>query len=432
MIYPRVKPRPSRSSVLRSLPLPALAFASLVVCALGNEEATEEDIRIPAHPPSEEEAGFKNEIAGYAQLAKEAADKEKWPLADHFLRLLVELPCDVDQKKTALREIADEYEKHKQLTKAITIYEKMIELFPRDSDLPHFFFKVGELYRETGAYSRAVSRFYSVLNTALKINERSVNTYRDLSQRAQVEIAETHLLTGDYKQASKFYQLLARGELTEELRARVQFKSLHCLFLLDDSAGAVVAAGRFLESYPEDEAVPEVRFIQASALRSIGRKKEAFDAVLSLLRAEKTRQEKAPDRWAYWQKKTGNEFANEFYKQGDFLSALTIYQTLAKLGEEPDWQWPVIYQVGLCFERLRMVSRAGESYKYIIDQAKKTETEGGKLSENLTNLHQMAQWRGEQLAWQYTTETQLQRLLGEPQSLPASPAESVKSATARP
>ena len=435
MICQRVKPHPSRNKVARRLRRIAQTLVVLIASQTGSglwaNEAEEEDIHIPPHPPSGEQVSVKTEIAGYAQLAKEAADKEKWPLADHFLRLLVELPCEVDLKKAALREIADGYEKHKQLTKAIAIYEKMIELFPQDTDLPHLFFKVGQLYRETGAYGRAVSRFYSVLNTALKINERGVDSYRDLSQRAQMEIAETYLLTGDYKQASKFFQLLSRGELTDENRARVDFKALHCLFLLDDSAGAVVASGKFLEQFSEDESVPEVRFIQASALRSIGRKKEAFDAVLALLRTEKSKREKAPDRWAYWQKKTGNEFANEFYRQGDALSALTIYQTLAKLGEEPEWQWPVIYQMGLCFERLRLVSRAGESYKYIIDQAKKAETDGGKLSENLTNLLQMAQWRGEQLSWQYTTETTLQRLLGEPQTLPAAPAESVKPVSSR-
>ena len=394
-------------------------MAGLLSCAFASEESAEEDIRIPAHPPTAEEASFKTEIAGYAQLAKEAADKEKWPLADHFLRLLVTLPCSESEKKAALREIADSYEKNRQTTKAITIYEKMIELFPHDPDLPDLFFKAGQLYRETGAYGRAVSRFYSVLNTALKINEREVATYRDLSQRAQMEIAETYLLTADYKQASKFFQLLARSELTDEQRARVQFKSLHCQFLLDDSAGAVVAAEKFLTDFPDDASVPEGRFIQASALRAIGRKKEAFDAVLALLRAEKANKEKAPDRWAYWQKKTGNEFANEFYKQGDFLSALTIYQTLAKLGEEPEWQWPVIYQMGLCFERLRLVSRAAEAYKYIIDQSKKAVPEGGTLPENQASLLQMAQWRGEQLAWQYTAETQLQHLLGEPQTVPA-------------
>ena len=423
MNYPRARSHPNRSRLAA-----ALALTSVLSCALGADESAEEDIHIPAHPPSSEDASLKTEIAGYAQLAKEAADKEKWPLADHFLRLLVNLQCPESEKKAALREIAESYEKNRQQTKAIAIYEKMIELFPRDADLSDLFFKVGLLYRETGAYGRAIARLYSVLNTALKINERGITSYRDLSQRAQMEIAETYLLTADYKQAGKFFQLLARSELSDDQRARVQFKSLHCQFLLDDSAGAVVASEKFLADFPDDASVPECRFIQASALRAIGRKKEAFDAVLALLRAEKAHREKAPDRWAYWQKKTGNEFANEFYKQGDFLSALTIYQTLAKLGEEPEWQWPVIYQMGLCFERLRLVSRAAEAYKYIIDQSKKAVPEGGTLSENLTSLLQMAQWRGEQLAWQYTTETQLQHLLGEPQTIPAAASAKAMSA----
>ena len=45
------------------------------------------------------------------------------------------------------------------------------------------------------------------------------------------------------------------------------------------------------------------------------------------------------------------------------MSALTIYQTLARLNEDADWQWPVIYQMGLCFERLRLSSRAAEAYR---------------------------------------------------------------------
>ena len=426
----------SKSSAPRLTVFAAFTLSSLALCACASESETghaePDDIRIPAQPASPNEVSIKTEIAAYTKLAREAADHGKWPLADHFLRLLVELPCDNTEKKAALRELSEQYETHRQLTKAVTIMEKMIELFPTDPDLPQFFFKAGQIYRETGAYGRAVSRFYSVLNTALKINERGVDSYRDLSQRAQMEIAETYLLTGDYKQSAKFYQLLARTELDVSQRSRVQFKLLHCQFLLDDSAGAVTAADRFLTDYPEDPVVPEVRFIQASALRSIGRKKEAFDAVLALLRGEKALREKAPDRWAYWQKKTGNEFANQFYQQGDFLSALSIYQALAKLGEDPDWQWPVIYQMGLTFERLRLISRAGEAYKYIIDQSKKAETDGIKLSESLANLLQMAQWRGEQLAWSYTAETQLQRLLGEPQTIPATRPDAAMPASVNP
>jgi hypothetical protein len=139
---------------------------------------------------------------------------------------------------------------------------------------------------------------------------------------------------------------------------------------------------------------------------------------LALLRIENARKEKNGDRWTYWQKKTGNEFANEYYQRADFLSALTIYQTLAKLSEEPEWQWPVIYQMGLCFERLRLVTRAAEAYKYILERSEKPDPAAPPLPESVKNLAQMARWRGEQLAWQHTTETQLQRLLGEPLATP--------------
>ena len=428
----RAKPHSNKSS--RHLAVVACAAAiSFGGGAARSAEAAEETILTPAKAGEKLDPGLKTEIDGYAQLAKDAIDQEKWPLADHFLELLASVPCDDAEKKSAFRELAAAYEKHHQTAKAVGIYEKAIEMFARDPELPDFLFKAGMLYRETGAYGRAVSRFYSVLNTSLKINERGVGAYRDLSQKAQQEIAETYFLQGDYKQASKFFQLLARTDLPAEQKGHVQFKAMQCQFLLEDSAGAVVSGGKFLSDFPDDEAVPECRYVLASALRSLGRKKESFDAVLALLREEKARREKAPERWAYWQKKTGNEFANEYYRQGDFLSALTIYQTLAKLGDEPEWQWPVVYQIGLCFERLRLVSRAGEAFKYIIEQSKKAEPGAPPLPENLTNLVQMAQWRGEQLAWHHAADTRLQHLLGEPQDVPVrASAEPPKTAAAQP
>ncbi len=361
---------------------------------------------------------IRTEIAGYTRLAKEAADQEKWLLADHFLELLVRLPARDIEKKNALREIGETYEHHHQETKAIAIYEKMIELLGSDPETPELLFKVGLLYPQIGVYGRAVSRFYTVLNSALKVNERSVSAYRELTQKAQLEIAETYFLAGDYAQAGKFLNLLLRLDLPPEQRAQVRFRALHCQFLLEDSQGAITGARKFLEEFPDDSAAPECRYLLAAALRTVGRKTEAFDTVLALLREEKARKEKAPERWTYWQKKTGNEFANDFYQQGDFVSALTIYQTLAQLSDEPDWQWPAVYQIGLCFERLRLASRAAEAYKFIIDEAGKPEKSVPPLAENTASLVQMARWRGEQLAWRHTTDARLQHILGEPVDAP--------------
>jgi hypothetical protein len=75
------------------------------------------------------------------------------------------------------------------------------------------------------------------------------------------------------------------------------------------------------------------------------------------------------------------------------------------------------------------VDRAAEAYKFIIDESKKPERAGKSLPENCASLVKMATWRGEQLAWQHTTETQLSHLLGKPLAPPpATPAPANASA----
>ena len=415
MNCPRVK-RPASRSNRAGLILPLLVCALLAAPGLrANDHAEPKEQAAPrdhAAPPADTDV--LGEIAGYTKLATKAADEDKWPLADHFLELIVNLPGPLTDKKKALADIGALYEKKRTFSKAIAIYEKMIAIYPGEPETPELIFKVGLLYREAGAYHRAINRFYSVLNSALQVNGKGIGSYRNLTQRAQTEIADTYFLAGDHAQAAKFYGLLSRLDLEPAEKSRVLFKSAHSHFVLGNHDRSVTAAQAFLADFPEDPAAPEVRYILASALRSLRRPKEAFDAVIALLRTEQARKSKAPEKWVFWQKKTGNEFANDFYQQGDFTSALTIYQTLAQLSDDPEWQWPVVYQMGLCFERLRLVNRAAEAYKFIMDEAQKPRAAGKPLPESCTSLVKMAGWRGEQLAWQHTTETHLSHLLGQP------------------
>jgi tetratricopeptide (TPR) repeat protein len=421
MSYRRAKPLISRSS--------ALTLAVLALC--GFLPANPSD-RAPSGEPADpsatiKQAEWKTEIAGYTQLIKEAVDQIKWPLADHFLTLLVNLPCSDLEKKAALREIAESYERGGQLAKAVAVQEKIIALFPQDPDLPDLFLKAGLIYQKIGANDRAISRFYSVLNTALKASERNITAHRDLSQRAQIEIAETNFAAGNYQQALKFYELLMRSDLSDDQRRRIEFRRLHCKYLLGDTRSAAELAGTFLANHPDYTSVPEIRYLLASALRADGKTEESLNAVLALLREEKARRDAAPDRWAYWQKKSGNEFANEYYRRGDYVKALTIYQALAKLEETPDWQWPVIYQMGLCFERLGLPGRAAEAYKYIIDQSKAGETPPA-LPASLGSLVENARWRGEQIVWRSETDKRLQSVLGQSQTAGTrSPAQDTSS-----
>jgi tetratricopeptide (TPR) repeat protein len=243
----------------------------LSVAALATEPAAE-----PAASTLTPE--LRTELHGYTQLAREAAEQEKWPMADHFLSLLVGLPIAEAEKKASLRELAESFAAKHERSKAIAMYEKMAELFSEDAESPEMLFRAAELYREAGAYGRSIARFYSVLNSALKVRNSELDAYRLLTQRAQIEIAETHFLSRDYEQSRKFCELALRLDLPPEQQARLQFRLLHCQYVLGDSNGAILAAEKFLQTFPDDANAPECRYLLASALRSIDRRKEALEA----------------------------------------------------------------------------------------------------------------------------------------------------------
>jgi tetratricopeptide (TPR) repeat protein len=149
----------------------------------------------------------------------------------------------------------------------------------------------------------------------------------------------------------------------------------------------------FLEQCPDDDNVPEARYMLATSLRAQKRPQEAFAATLELLRAEKTRVAANPKRWAYWQRRTGNQLANDFFEDGDILNAQAIYSGLAALSDDPDWQLPVTYQLALCYERLGVMDKAHDSYLKIVDTVK------ADSPASLIELKRLAAWRIGELDW---------------------------------
>jgi hypothetical protein len=123
------------------------------------------------------------------------------------------------------------------------------------------------------------------------------------------------------------------------------------------------------------------------------RPQEAFLATLELLRTEQSRVANDPKRWAYWQRRTGNQLANDFFETGNTLNAHAIYTGLVDLAPEPTWRLPLVYQIALCYERLGIQDRARTAYQTIIDTA------GATPPAELAELTRMAAWRLNHLAW---------------------------------
>lgn len=358
----------------------------------------------------------EDDLQNFMKLAKNAEEEGNYDLAEQFYERGLNLQLPTEKKRDLLLQMADGYRTRRSITKAITVYERFCSLFPLDPEKSAVLLKIGRLYREVGAYKLALDRFYNVLQSVLRVPDGNPAAYRADALTAQFEIAETYFIAGDYPQASKFYKLIKLLDLAPEDLEKVSFKSLYSEYLQDHRDTTIAQAKDFVKNFPNSPQMPEVRFILAKTLKAENRTEEAVAQVMALLKEGKNAASKNPEAWAYWQKRAGNQIANEFYIQGDFLSALSIYQALAKLSDAPDWQWPVVFQMGLCFERLRHTPRAIDAFQYIVKEYGKQPADAA-VSEHLVTLKQAAEWHIEQLTWKQGTEEQLRGLLS-PVDLP--------------
>ena len=357
-------------------------------------------------------------MAGLQTLGSSLTERGDWEAAEiAYRQILTSRAATSDELAGALLGLARVFRRQGSLTKAAAIYERFLKDYPAADQVPDALLELGRTQRALGAPQLALSRFYSVINSTLKLSGDGFAHYQTLAKTAQFEIAETHFQLGEFTEANKYFSRLRLLDLAPADRARAHFKSAYALYLGNDFTGAVTTLHSFLDQWPQDENVPEARYLLSLSLRSLGRKQEALDATLQLLRAEKTTD---PKRWTYWQRRTGNQLANDFFQNGDTLNALVIYQGLAALAPEPEWRLPINYQVGLCYERMRLSDRAIAAYQTIIDftsqataakapaEAKSPEAEPAKpVTAELTELSRMAAWRISQLGWHDQTERQL-------------------------
>lgn len=385
------------------------------------EKSAHHDGTPAAVAASKEDVG---DVRSLLKLGTALADRGEYDSAEiAFRQVLTSQVAGIPEVKTALLALARMHRKQGALTKAAAIYEKYLKEYPGDERTPDALLDLGRTLRSMGAYRLAITRFYSVINSTLKLPSEGFDHYQQLAKTAQFEIAETHFQAGDFVEASKFFSRLRLLDLAPADRARAQFKAGYSLSLQGDREAATTMLRQYLEQWPDDSNGPEARYLLAVNLRSLGRGDEAMNATLELLRAEKPRMAADPKRWAYWQRRTGNQLANDFFEHGDVLNAQAIYSGLAALSDDPAWRLPVLYQIALCQERLGSADRARVAYQGIVDATKQNP------SPDAAEMGRMATWRLAHLDWNDTMHRQISSIFETttgraPPPAPATPAAS--------
>ena len=346
-----------------------------------------------------------SEIQSMLKLGASLTDRGDYEAAEIAYRQVMRgRGVPLNDTKTALLGLARMHRRQGALTKAAAIYENFLKEYPEDARTPDALLELGRTIRGLGTYNLAITRFYSVINSTLKLPGEGFEHYQLLAKTAQFEIAETYFQAGNFAEATKFFTRLRLLDLAPADRARAHFKAAYAQQLEGKTAEAVTSLRAYLEQWPDDENVPEARYLLAVSLRQLNRPQEAFVVTLELLRTAQSKLASDPKRWAYWQRRTGNQLANDFFAAGDILNAQSIYGGLVELSPDPAWRLPITYQIALCQERLGNSEQALATYRKIVEVA------GPSPAAELTELVRMSNWRITHLDWKTQTSREISSL----------------------
>jgi tetratricopeptide (TPR) repeat protein len=329
---------------------------------------------------------------------KQRADKDPLEAGDTLKLILDAQNAPADVKRNALFEFALITQDEGRFIRAEQIFAQYLHLYPDDPTAPEVLLRQGLIYRQMGVSSMAVSKFYAVMSTALRLKLDNMDYYKKLVLQAQIEIADTYYLEGHFAESADFFGRLLKNPSPDLDQEQIQYKLIRSLSSLTNSSETVAHAEVFLNIYTNSMDVPEVRFLLADSLKHLGRNQESLKQVLLLLQTERDNVDRDPELWAYWQRRAGNEIAGQLYKEGDYLDALAIDLNLADLDKSPAWQLPVWYQTGLIYEQLEQWQKARDIYQRIIDT--RGALADADASPSLISLSDMAKWRKDYIAWQ--------------------------------
>ena len=304
-------------------------------------------------------------------------------------------------QKTALFELAQTVQTQNDLSRAQSIYTQYVQRWPGDEHMPEIYLHQGQIFRQMGLSDLALTKFYAVMTAALALKNDQLPFFKRLVLQAQVEIAETYYLVGKFKDAADYYARLLNQDDPALDQAQIQFRLIHSLVSVKQFEEAATQAQDFLAHHADSSDAPEVRYDLAQAFKGQGRNAEALQQVLVFLKEERSKTMDHPEVWTYWQQRVGNEIANELYQEGDYVKALEVYQTLAKLDPSLPWQLPVRYQVAITYEKLLQPEEAMVNYRVITDAVPQL---GTNLSPGLKSVVEMSRWRLNFLEWQTRAE----------------------------
>ena len=284
-----------------------------------------------------------------------------------FLNALnIDMPTEI--KKSVIQNLCRIYEVIGDVAREILMYEKYLELFDDTYSIPYVILKLGSLYTKSGAHEMAINRYYSVLNRAFVIPLEFLDEYRDAIVYAQIKIANAYTEIGNYTKALELIDKIQTNVIPDNDLTNVLFMKGLCAYETKKFEDAIPILENFKITYSEDINTPKTCYILVQCykeLKNIDKVNQTIQFILQEGKRKRNSNDKIGQLWHFWQKKTAEEVAQDFYEKNQFADALKIYQIMVQMDDSIEWQWPLLYSIGLCYERMQMLSRSRAAYELI-------------------------------------------------------------------
>jgi tetratricopeptide (TPR) repeat protein len=213
----------------------------------------------------------------------------------------------------------------------------------------------------------AIEKFYLVLRSVPRIEGRNLAYSRRLVLMAQSAIADTCAEMGRHAEAAELYGRMLQTK-SEELEVEtVRIKRLRSFKESATDGVLELQALAFLEEFPDSDYIPEARYFLAHSLKHQKKRDAAMEQFQLLLEAVELAPPERLAKWLPWKLRVGNELANQFYLEGDYISSVALYRALARSNSDLQAKQAFQYQIGLCEERLGQTTEAIKTYQQIVD-----------------------------------------------------------------
>ena len=328
-----------------------------------------------------------------------ASKKQNFNISEQQWQKVLGNTLPQDLNKALIKNLCKIY-KALQSPVLLLMYEKYTESFPQEYDIPRVHLALVYHYLNLQVYERALYHCYKILNETFNIETQRLTEYSAYVTWAQLGIAQIYMQQKEYEKAFDFFSKIHLDNSNTTLNAEILLGKALCCYHSHHFDEAITLFSQYCSEGLDNIQTPQAYYYLIHCYKKQQDKENVLETIFKFMQLSQEKRTAHSEYWENWdkyQKMSAQEIAQDFYSEGNLIEAIKLYQALVDMNPTPHWQWPIICQLGLCYERLSLPIKSKAAYALIAHAEKEWNDVPIDWNNDLRNYQLQATWHLEQL-----------------------------------